>query len=136
MPDKILVIPFHDNDTLKLLELCLANFGYVPIVLPSDMETITIKSIFLTHQPKVVIALFDAKYTGPSGLAHQICEMIRSNPHTMSVGIIFLVGKDNEFVRYGGYGKEPCYVNEYLTIPFSLIELKQKLHRLVANCSE
>jgi len=106
--NKVLIV--DDEKALRLgLAQCVQSIGFEPVVAADGNEAL---QLIEKHRPALVI--LDVMMHGLSGL--EVCRILRKNPHTRKMKIVFLSAKgqmkeQEEGLKAGG--------DYYITKPFS-----------------
>lgn len=134
MPQKVLIIPWGDEDLLKLLKIVLTELGY-DVVLSDihigQVQKEDIANTLFQYQPKVIIThLYGYPGNYNYGIGHDFCRLVESIPHNENVGLIYLAPRESDMGR-GLFPSDPCYADEYIEIPFDFELLEQRLKALV-----
>ncbi len=133
MSEKILIIPWDDNEVMQMLEIILADLGFTSIVLNTlinQIELVNIEKACLAHQPKVLLTHFfeigHPHNIYGHGFNKILCRLIRENPqtHDMRLLYFFTLDRPNSHDYRDPF---PCFVDEYLGMPFSIKELEKTL---------
>ena len=120
--NKILIV--DDEKALRMgLSMCLRNVGLEPVEAADGKEALR---MVVEHRPALVI--LDVMMEGLSGL--EICRILRKNPTTRAIKILFLSAKgqlkeQNEGIEAGG--------DYYMTKPFEYRELIKIIKGLLGD---
>ncbi|MDP4238398.1 MAG: response regulator transcription factor [Bacteroidota bacterium] len=109
-----------EEDMCEILRFNLTNEGYLVNVAYSAEEAFT-KNIHAYNLLLLEVAL--GKISG-----FKMAHMIRNDPETETIPIIFLTGRDNENDRLTGFN---LGADDYITKPFSLRELVARINAVI-----
>ena len=117
---EVLVVD-DDEDMLIMMQHMLMAEGYVPLISPNAQNAMEI----ISHRNPAMV-LLDLRMIGIDG--GDICQQIKSDPHTSSIPVIILSANHNiESIA------KDCGADAYLTKPFSLEKFKEVFHQLISK---
>ena len=117
---EVLVVD-DDEDMLIMMQHLLMAEGYVPLISPNAQNAMEIIS-----QRYPAMVLLDLRMIGIDG--GDICQQIKSDPHTSSIPVIILSANHNiESIA------KDCGADAYLPKPFSLQKFKEVFHQLISK---
>jgi hypothetical protein len=133
MSAKVLVIRWGNDDYWKLLEFLLESWGFTSIILDTPIDEIELNDIETAcqkHQPSILITyLYDWLLNKEYGVGDSLCNVLRSNPKTKDIGLVYFYTMDIVVPNFRG--PLPCFADIYMHLPFIPKELEQKLRDLV-----
>jgi DNA-binding response OmpR family regulator len=118
-----LVVADDDPDVLRLLERRLSRRGY-EIVTAADGRT-ALEAIRRTAPDAVVI---DRVMPAMSG--EEVCAALKADERTAAIPVVLLSAQASEREIVEGFG---AGADDYITKPFDLGELDERLRRLIAG---
>jgi DNA-binding response OmpR family regulator len=118
-----LVVADDDPDILRLLERRLSRRGY-EVVVAADGSA-ALEAVRRTGPDAVVL---DRLMPGMSG--EEVCAALKSDERTAAIPVVLLSAQASEREIVEGFG---VGADDYLTKPFDLDELDERLRRLVAS---
>jgi DNA-binding response OmpR family regulator len=118
-----LVVADDDPDILRLLERRLSRRGY-EIVTAADGRA-ALEAIRRTAPDAVVIDRVMPAMTG-----EEVCAALKSDERTADIPVVLLSAQASEREIVEGFG---VGADDYLTKPFDLEELDERLRRLIAG---
>ncbi len=118
---KVLAID-DDPAVLDVLAGTLGSLGYDVLQSPDGSEGY---SLAVKHLPDVV--LLDVVMPDPDGL--EVCRMLKANPDTALIPVVFLTGQGSREARLAGL---EAGATDFLDKPCDLSELKTRVRNLVA----
>ena len=117
---EVLVVD-DDEDMLIMMQHMLMAEGYVPLISPNAQNAMEI----ISHRNPAMV-LLDLRMIGIDG--GDICQQIKSDPHTSSIPVIILSANHNiESIA------KDCGADAYLPKPFSLEKFKEVFHQLISK---
>ena len=117
-----LVVADDDPDILRLLERRLSRRGYAVVVAPNGRAAL---DAVLSTGPDAVV--LDRLMPGMSG--EEVCAALKSDERTAAIPVVLLSAQASEREITEGFG---AGADDYLTKPFDIDELDERLRRLVA----
>jgi DNA-binding response OmpR family regulator len=114
---KILIID-DDPGVLRLLVELLRDRGFSLRVMRGGRNSLD-KAV--TYQPDVI--LLDVSMPGMDG--HSVCRLLKSDPRTVDIPVIFLTGRDGVTDKLEGF---EAGASDYVTKPFLADELVARIH--------
>jgi DNA-binding response OmpR family regulator len=117
-----LVVADDDPDILRLLERRLSRRGY-EVVTAADGR-VALEAVRRTDPDAVVL---DRLMPGMSG--EEACAALKADERTAAIPVVLLSAQASEREIVEGFG---LGADDYLTKPFDLEELDERLQRLVA----
>jgi DNA-binding response OmpR family regulator len=120
-----LVVADDDPDILRLLERRLGRRGYHVLTAPDGGAALD--AIRRSVPDAVVI---DRVMPGLSG--EQVCAALKADARTAAIPVVLLSAHASEHEIVEGFG---AGADDYLTKPFDLDELDERLRRLIAASS-
>ncbi len=140
MSEKILIIPWDDNEVVQMLEIILADLGFTSIVLNTlinQIELVNIEKACLAHQPKVLLThFFEVGHPHNIygyGFGETLCKMVRENSQIHDISLLYFFTPDYPNIHEYRGRPIPCFVDKYLNVPFSIKELEKTLKYLVTK---
>ena len=121
-----LVVADDDPDILRLLERRLSRRGY-EVVVAAD-GTAALEAVRRTDPDAVVL---DRLMPAMSG--EEVCAALKSDERTAAIPVVLLSAQASEREIVEGFG---VGADEYLTKPFDLDELDERLRRLVGAAGD
>lgn len=123
MTMKVLVVDDED-DMLRLLELTMSNDPRYSLLLARDGET----AVQVAIEERPVAIFLDVLMPGIDGF--QICQTLKSHPHTKMSKIIMLTALAQDLDRKKA---EEVGADGYFTKPFSPMALLEKLDEVLKD---
>lgn len=121
MQKHILVVD-DDRDLRRMLSESLRSAGYRVAGVSSGTRALeTLRRL----RPNAII--MDLMLPGMDGFV--LCEKLRRNPETADIPILVLTGISSQIARFAGMESG---ASDYLTKPFSVIDLLDRLQALVS----
>jgi DNA-binding response OmpR family regulator len=117
-----LVVADDDSDILRLLERRLSRRGH-EVVTAADGRA-ALEAVRRTHPDAVVL---DRLMPAMSG--EEVCAALKADERTAAIPVVLLSAQASEREIVEGFG---VGADDYLTKPFDLDELDERLRRLVA----
>jgi DNA-binding response OmpR family regulator len=121
-PTLSLVVADDDPDILRLLERRLSRRGYEVVVAAGGRAALD--AVLRTDPDAVVL---DRLMPDMSG--EEVCAALKADGRTAAIPVILLSAQASEREIVEGFG---AGADEYLTKPFDLDELDERVRRLVA----
>jgi DNA-binding response OmpR family regulator len=118
-----LVVADDDPDILRLLERRLSRRGYEVVVAADGRAAL---DAVLSTAPDAVV--LDRLMPAMSGEA--VCAALKSDERTAAIPVVLLSAQASEREIMEGFG---VGADDYLTKPFDIDELDERLRRLVAT---
>jgi DNA-binding response OmpR family regulator len=118
-----LVVADDDSDILRLLERRLSRRGYR--VLTAADGRAALDAVRSTAPDAVVLDRLMPTMSG-----EQVCAALKADHRTASIPVILLSAQASEREIVEGFG---AGADDYLTKPFDLDELDDRLRRLIGN---
>jgi two-component system alkaline phosphatase synthesis response regulator PhoP len=115
-----ILIVDEEEDLCEILRYNLINEGYLVDVVYSAEEAL------MKDMQEYNLLLMDVLLGEISGF--KLAHILRSNPKTAFISIIFLTGRDSENDRLTGFN---LGADDYITKPFSLLELLARIKAVV-----
>ncbi|MEY4194370.1 MAG: hypothetical protein RLZZ226_738 [Pseudomonadota bacterium] len=113
-----IVIVDDDIDMVRLLVESLRGYGFFLRVALNSKDG---HRQVVANDPDVV--LLDVNMPDVDG--HHLCRLLKSDPRTVDIPVIFLTGRDGMPDRLEGFG---AGASDYITKPFSVDELVARIH--------
>jgi DNA-binding response OmpR family regulator len=121
-----LVVADDDPDILRLLERRLSRRGYEVVTAADGMAAL--EAVRRTTPDAVVI---DRVMPAMSG--EEVCAALKADDRTAAIPVVLLSAQASEREIVEGFG---VGADDYLTKPFDLEELDERLRRLIAATGE
>ena len=121
---------------MQLLSIMLTKLGHTPILFDSFLvegQLADLETNYHLHKPKVIIVFFEEE---DRDFGQKLCEQIRGNPLTQNIRLLYLVTRKMDVHIHWLPSKNPCFADEYLTIPFDPEDLQKKLLHLINKPSD
>jgi two-component system, OmpR family, alkaline phosphatase synthesis response regulator PhoP len=115
---KILVVE-DEPDALELVAFNLRTAGYQVVTAETGW-----RGVLAARESHPALILLDVMLPELDGFA--VCEILRKDPNTKEIPIIFLTAWSSENARHIGYESG---ADDYVTKPFSPRELVQRVNR-------
>ena len=133
MSAKILIVPWDNDYYWKLLENFVKSWGFTSISLDTPVDGMQLNNIAIAcqeYRPNILITyLYDWVPNEAYGFGHRLCDMLRSNPKTQDIGLVYFFIRDDVIRDFRG--PLPCHADVYMSLPINWEELEQKLQDLV-----
>ena len=117
-----LVVADDDSDILRLLERRLSRRGYTVVTAPDGRAALD--AVRSTAPDAVVLDRLMPAMTG-----EEVCAALKADEGTAAIPVVLLTAQASEREIVEGFG---VGADDYLTKPFDLDELDDRLRRLVA----
>lgn len=124
MEGKVILVVDDEQDLLEILQFNLQSEGYTVMTASSAEEALTYD---LT---RVDLILLDIMMSGMSGF--KMAEILKANPATASIPIIFLTARDTESDTVAGFN---LGADDYIAKPFSLKEVLVRIRAVLRRFS-
>ena len=118
-----LVVADDDSDILRLLERRLSRRGYTVVTAANGRAALD--AVRRTRPDAVVL---DRLMPAMSG--EEVCAALKADERTAAIPVVLLSAQASEREIVEGFG---VGADDYLTKPFDLEELDERLRRLVAG---
>lgn len=125
MPKDLLIVD-DEPGVVVALQFLMEKQGYTVMVAENGEDAL---ELIYKHKPDLV--LLDIMLPGIDGL--EVCEIIRLNPDYRKVKILFLTAKGREVEIAKGMA---LGADDYITKPFSNVELISKVKAILENTDE
>ena len=132
MRDKIMIVPWGDDDILQLLQISLDGWGY-DLLLPNlSIEQLdNIERFCLEQKPKVLImSVFNNGEANLWDKETNLCKRLKETEENERIGIICLHKFDSR-EDYLVKQATSNFADAYFTLPLLLNELKEKIESLI-----
>lgn len=125
MRNRILVV----EDDLELAELLTFNLTKAGFQVGVATDGAKALQLVRTHTPSLI--LLDLMLPELDGLV--VCEILRRNSATREIPIIILTAMPGQLARMASLG---AGANDYMTKPFRMRDLLERIDLMLHNCSE